>query len=558
MRAKTAEENENEDSSSSTSRWHKRWCHTVTRLSAGLAVVLMTSMNLAKSLKMSYQDVSALLSMQELMNSPPVADQPRQLQRQLHKPLNVVVLYPDDWSGRDVGSLDPDGVLQTPTIDRLAREGVHFVKNAVTTSICWISRATLFSGRYVSGHRSQYLFRPLFASDDGQWRNSWPYLLQKAGYYVGHIGKWQYHDLGYLKKAFNYSFFAEGWIKRGTDTYIIHNLRDKFVHFVRSRPKDKPFAATVAFYPPKGIASTNFTHPKFAALYSNVTHRERYDRIQAYTRLPPFLQNNKTEARGRYLYRYETGGDYQEATTAQYATLSHLDSVMGEIVEELKRQGLYNNTLIIVTADNGEFRGAHALADKWYPYEESINVPLIVRDPRLPPEQRGQKRDKFTLNVDLAATILGAANVDVPDVMDGRDVADLYLEDRSAEIERRPWREEFYYEFPDINGRIPASYALVRHDYKYINWWKNKHEELFDLRKDPMEMTNLANRPELEELKGEMKRHLEVLRHDTFHPAVPSTRCDTILPRGHKPEQYPDCSPTLPDRCCGNVSLSSM
>ena len=104
------------------------------------------------------------------------------------------------------------------------------------------------------------------------------------------------------------------------------------------------------------------------------------------------------------------------------------------------------------------------MAGKWYPHEESIRTPLIMWDPRMPPNKQGTTEDAFTLNVDLAPTILGAANVSVPDVMQGQDIADLYMKPKAED----EWREECFYEYPAIFGKsvIPGSTALVRKDIK--------------------------------------------------------------------------------------------
>lgn len=284
------------------------------------------------------------------------------------KPLNVIIFYPDDWGARDLQDVNP--LLHTPTFSQLAKEGMRFTHNAVVTSVCWISRATLFTGQYAVRHKSQYLHRPLFAANPDQWQFTWPYQLQKyAQYWVGHVGKWQYNDSGnYKKRIFNFSSYFEGWTVRGEGEnreYIADLARDEAIRFLRERPKDKPFATTVAFYPPKGVAIPSDTKPKYHNLYQNITFPEAYDRAMAYQRLPPFLQNNGTMARSRYLWRFETDSTFQDTMTAQYATLTHLDDMVGQVLQELKDQGEYDNTMVIVTADNGEFHGAHALADKW-------------------------------------------------------------------------------------------------------------------------------------------------------------------------------------------------
>ena len=192
----------------------------------------------------------------------------------------------------------------------------------------------------------------------------------------------------------------------------------------------------------------------------------------------------------------------------------------------------------------------------------------------MPPNVRGTVSNALTLNIDLAPTILGAAGLEVPKEMDGRDIADLYLpnndnnnssdtnntDDDKNNIHRTPWRQEFYYEFPNINDKIPPSYALVKSNgWKYIKWWKhNDHEELFDLNHDPVEMNNLANKSEYAGIKNELKQRLEILRHDVYQRGggwVPGTTCDPMWPSGTDMTKKPSCSPTLPDRCCSPDSI---
>jgi arylsulfatase A-like enzyme len=468
------------------------------------------------------------------------------------EPLNILILYPDDWRHDDLGDVNP--ALQTPTFTALAADGIRFTYNAVTTSICWISRASLFSGQYATRHKSAFLFRPYFAQIAQQWQQSWPFLLQQqAGYWTGHIGKWQYRDMGgYKNRIFNFSSYFEGWItqhdaRTNTTRYNAELARDETIRFLRTRPQHVPFAATVAFYPPKGIHNPNEAMAQYTAMYDSTVHQEVYDRNEAYRRLPSFIQNNLTEARARYRYRFETHGDYQTNMVAQYATITHIDAVCGDIIQELKQQGVYNRTLIIVTADNGEFHGRHALADKWYPYQESIRVPLIIHDPRMSTQQRGTLNDAFTLNIDLAPTILGAAGIKAPDSMQGMDIADLYRKPT------QPWpRTEWYYEFPDINDAIPPSIALINRTFKYIEWWKNGNKrELFDLEKDPYELQDLSDRSDLQQLQQDMRHRLHTLRHEAYGPdSIPGTRCDSLLKPGTDITKLPNCSQYFPHLCC--------
>jgi arylsulfatase A-like enzyme len=144
----------------------------------------------------------------------------------------------------------------------------------------------------------------------------------------------------------------------------------------------------------------------------------------------------------------------------------------------------------------------HGLADKWYPHEESIRVPLVIQDPRMPDRFRGTSIDEFTLNIDLAPTLLGAAGVKTPSHMQGRDIAELYLSD-DPEAVAKSWRKDFFYEWSqgrpeDAEGHgfanfIPAVFALVRRDYKYFYWPQLKYEQLFHVEVDPLEQHDVHN-----------------------------------------------------------------
>jgi arylsulfatase len=136
-------------------------------------------------------------------------------------------------------------------------------------------------------------------------------------------------------------------------------------------------------------------------------------------------------------------------------------------------------------------------------------VPLIVRDPRLASAKHGQTNDDFTLNVDLAPTILAAAGVKAPATMQGRDFAPMYLA-----ADKPAWRTEFFYEHATIRNTnfIPSSEALVRKDWKYFYWPDFKIEQLFDLRADPNEENDLVAQPAQAARLAEMRRRFAELK----------------------------------------------
>ena len=192
-----------------------------------------------------------------------------------------------------------------------------------------------------------------------------------------------------------------------------------------------------------------------------------------------------------------------------YRLATEVDSTCGKILEELKKQGLDENTLVIFTTDNGYYHAEHGLADKWYPHQESIRVPLIVHDPRMKESTLGKTNDEFTLNVDLAPTILAAAGIEAPSAMQGSDISPLYLA-----AEKPDWRTEFFYEHPMLKSTdfIPASEALVRKKWKYFYWPEFDREQLFDLSNDPIEENDLASEPAFKQQLTEMRKRFAELK----------------------------------------------
>ncbi|MCC7424421.1 MAG: sulfatase [Planctomycetaceae bacterium] len=412
-------------------------------------------------------------------------------------PLNVVLLYADDWRHDSLGCAG-NPVLKTPHLDRLAQDGVRFTHNCVTTSICGVSRATLLTGQWMSRHGN-----PAFAMFKTPWAETWPGILRAKGYHVGHVGKWHNGRFPAEKYDFARAYGGVHWLKQsdGSQIHVTRKNEQDALEFLRDRPADKPFALTVSFFATHAEDANPkqyLPQPESTALYKDATIPvPKTATDEAFRKLPPFIANAKNEGRIRWHWRFDTPERYQDSMKNYYRMATEVDAVCGRVVEELKKQGLLDRTLLIFTTDNGYFHAEHGLADKWYPYEESIRVPLIIRDPRMPSPVRGSTNDAFTLNVDLAPTILAATRSPAPATMQGRDISPLYLSSMSAESLSPPWRTEFFYEHSTISNiqRIPSSEALVRKNVKYILWPDFKHEELFDLKADPLEEHNLAGDP---------------------------------------------------------------
>ena len=121
----------------------------------------------------------------------------------------------------------------------------------------------------------------------------------------------------------------------------------------------------------------------------------------------------------RYKWRFDEPGKYQEMVRGYYRMISGVDRVVGRIRTALEKLGLANNTVIVFSSDNGYFLGERGFADKWYIYEPSIRVPLLIFDPRAEKSNRGRVVSATALNVDLCPTILDLAQLTVPKATQG-------------------------------------------------------------------------------------------------------------------------------------------
>lgn len=425
------------------------------------------------------------------------------------KPMNILVLFADDWRYNTLGCAG-NPVVKTPQLDKLATQGTRFTHACVTTSICGVSRASLFTGQWMSRHGNKAM-KPFKTP----WAETYPGLLRANGYYVGHIGKWHNGDFPAEHFDFGRSYSGKHWINQpdGSKIHVTQKNENDALEFLRTRPAGKPFCLTLAFFATHAEDSNPLQflpQPESMKLYQDIAIPVPKNATEESLRkLPEFLSSKENESRNRWHWRFDTPEKYQTMMKNYYRLATEVDATCGRVLAELEKQGLLDNTLVVFTGDNGYFHGEHQLADKWYPHEESIRVPLIVRDPRMAKSRIGKTSDVFALNVDLAPTFLAAAGIKAPETMQGRDLAPLYVSETEP-----AWRDEFFYEFVALkNPRfIPSSQALVRKDFKYILWPDFKREQLFDLKADPFEENDIIQDPAQKERISEMRGRMEKLR----------------------------------------------
>jgi arylsulfatase A-like enzyme len=421
---------------------------------------------------------------------------------------NVVILYADDWRFDTLGCAG-NPIVKTPNLDALASKGVRFSHNCVTTSICGVSRATLFTGQWMSRHGN-----PAFNAFKTPWNETYPGILRDNGYWVGHIGKWHNGKFPSDKFDFGRAYSGVHWMKNedGTKIHVTQKNENDAMEFLSTRPKEKPFCLTLAFFATHAEDHNPLQflpQPESMELYKDVSIPVPENAIaDSWKRLPDFF-TDKNEGRNRWTWRFDTPEKYQEMMKNYYRLATEVDATCGRVIAELKKQGIYENTLVIFTTDNGYFHAEHGLADKWYPHQESIRVPLIINDPRMLAAKRGTTDDNLTLNADLAPTILSAVGISAPSTMQGRDLAPLYLASKKPE-----WRSDFFYEHAMLKDKsfIPASEALVRKDWKYFYWPEYEIEQLFHITEDPTEENDLAANPAHKDRLVEMRTRFNELK----------------------------------------------
>lgn len=420
---------------------------------------------------------------------------------------NIIFLLADDMRYDALGCTG-NSLAATPNLDTLAAQGTNFRNAYVTSAICAISRASIFTGQYAKRHGITDFAKNLSTNALLQ---TYPFLLRQHGYYTGFIGK---YGVGTDLPSRFFDFWR-GYPGHGV--YFIKDSAGNLVHetammgrqakeFLDQRNKTRPFCLSISFKAPHsedGVTENNGFRcdPFFNSWYVNVhfPFPETYD-DSYYQRFSPAWRMSpgriENEARVRWKMRFAPE-KFQTSTHAIYRLVSGVDKAVGELRSYLREQHLDSNTILVFTSDNGYYMGEHGLEGKWFGHEESVRVPLIIYDPRVP--QQRKIVEQIALNVDLAPTILTWAELDVPARMQGRPLQSL-LTGGAAD-----WRNEFFYEHPYDPGTeayIPKSVGLVTPSWKYLQYYNGRHsgqgvvyEELFDVASDPHEKHNRINEP---------------------------------------------------------------
>jgi arylsulfatase A-like enzyme len=435
---------------------------------------------------------------------------------------NLVFILSDDQRFDTMGCAG-NRIIRTPNMDALARGGVRFKNAFVTTPICAASRATLLTGLYERTHRFTFSTPPI---KDAFVHDSYPARLRQAGYRTGFVGKiGVLTEKGADARMFDYfrPLDRTPYFKKqpdGSERFLEDILGDRAVEFLDGCNPDQPFNLSLSFNAPHAEDNDPkqyFWPTRFDALYRDVTFPiPKTMSPEFWERQPEFLKN--TESRVRYKWRFDEPQKYQEMVRGYYRMITAVDDVIGRVRSELDKRGLADNTVIVFMADNGYFLGERGFADKWYGYEYSLRVPMIVLDPRLERSRRGKVADAVALNVDIAPTLLDLAGIPAPARYQGHSLLPLVHGKTPA-----GWRQDFFFEHLFERDNIPKSEGVRTDRWTYIRWFQQHPlvEELYDHDADFEETRNLVGSPKHRELLQALRSRTDALRDSYGGPYVP-------------------------------------
>jgi len=427
---------------------------------------------------------------------------------------NILLLMTDQQRGDCIGA-DGNAAIHTPNLDSIAADGVRFCCAYTATPSCTPARAGLLTGW--APWRHGMLGYSRVAPHYG---NELPRMLRDAGYYTTGIGKMHWHPQR-TTHGFHQVFLDEsgrvesegfvsdyrrwlretapemdpdatgiGWNDYRSGAYALpeelHPTRwtaDMAVGFLNEYQRPEPFFLKVSFARPH---SPYDPPARFMELYEDVD-------------IPPAVVGDWAERnamRGQKLPSSTARGDLgpeqvRASRQGYYGSVSFIDEQIGRVLDAVRQRGMFENTLIIFTADHGDMLGDHHLWRKTYAYEGSARIPMLIRCPdHVAPIERGQVRSEPVELRDILPTFLQAAGQKVDQArIDGRSMLGLLGADRPQ------WREYIDMEHSTCYWPQNQWTALTDGRHKYIYYAPTGAQELFDLENDPGELHDLAGEP---------------------------------------------------------------
>jgi arylsulfatase A-like enzyme len=470
---------------------------------------------------------------------------------------NILFIFTDDHAYQAISAYQQVSAYgldlnQTPNLDRLAKEGMRFDNCYVTNSICGPCRAVIQTGKH--SHLNGFLCNG--NKFDGT-QQTFPKLLQKAGYQTAVVGKWH---LGthMAPQGYDYSevligqgpYYNPPMLRNGEKMqhtgYTTEIITDLALDWLKNqRDQDKPF---MLMYQHKAPHRNWQPGPDYLNMYDDVTIPEPDTLFDDYaTRgIPAKAQDmsieftmtendlkltpprkltpeqkakwdaaygpkneafRKANLQGKDLIRWK----YQRYMKDYLRCIAAVDDNVGRVLGYLDDTGLADNTVVIYSSDQGFYLGEHGWFDKRWMYEESLRTPLMVRWPGV--VKAGTTNDDIVSNLDFAETFLDVADVEIPADMQGRSLVPI-LEGETPSN----WPEYFYYHYYEFPGAhsVRRHYGVTDGRFKLIRFYEPDVDEweLYDVEADPKELNNVYGDAKFAADQARLQKHLKRLRDE--------------------------------------------
>ena len=473
---------------------------------------------------------------------------------------NIIFILSDDHARTAIsayGGINAE-LAPTPNMDRIANEGAIFRNMLCTNSISGPSRACLITGKY-STTNGFYQNEGGIVFDNTQ--ETTPKILQRNGYATALFGKWHLFS---EPKGFDYYKIHAAAGQQGVYWNPVYNENGRKVKELgyatnlettaalnwldKDRDKNTPFCLMLHFkaphrpWEPDSIYThlfdgVEFPYPEtFDDDYATreLTAGRSMAMIAKHMSREDLKQTPPAGMKGEELKKWlNWGGAGEDQTWTPDPKLKgeklkkwkfqtyikdylrcirSVDDNVGRVLDYLKDNGLDKNTIVIYMGDQGFYLGEHGWYDKRWMYEESLQMPCLVRYPN--GIRSGTSVKAISLNIDIAPTLLEYAGIEIPEDIQGKSLKSLLEQDKKAE---KTWRKSMYYqyfEYPKWHN-VQPHYGIRTERYKLIHYYFDIDAwELFDLQNDPNELRNLYNEPKCQELIEMLKKELYALQKE--------------------------------------------
>lgn len=463
---------------------------------------------------------------------------------------NIVIIVSDDHAFQTIGAYGSK-LMQTPGIDRIAKEGVRFNKGYVTNSICGPSRAVILTGKY--SHKNGFKDNEHSRFDGSQ--DSFIKQLHANGYLTSWIGKWHletkpqgfdfWQILPGQGQYYNPDFITMDSSIVRVEGYASTIITDIAENWLDHRDQSKPFCLVIGH---KATHRTWIPDTSDMGMFDNVSFplpHNFYDQYKGRTAagvqdmtidktmllgydLKMFTDAEEADKQGAVkrmnaaqrakfnAYYNPIAADlkarnltgkalvewkYQRYMKDYLSTAASLDRNIARTLDYLDQHNLTKNTIVIYLSDQGFYMGEHGWFDKRWMYEESFRTPFVMRYPGV--IKPGTVNHDFVMNLDIAPTLLEAAGIAIPKEMQGEPILPLLRKETRG-------RDALYYHYYE-NGEHAVSphFGIKTKRYKLIRFYKRVEGwELYDLENDPHEMHNLYGNKKYKKITVALYQHL--------------------------------------------------